>query len=103
MALETRGPMKDEVLPIMEKREKNRNSLPRGVTSDICRCLSEYQGCCERAGEGGGGRIPLFVSSCTTDRRKVRRMFDTPILPIHGGNRTSESICQSYPNHLWIR
>lgn len=35
IALETRGPMKDDVLPMMEKREKNRNSLPRGVTSEI--------------------------------------------------------------------
>ena len=35
IALETSGPMKDEVLPMMENKEKNRNSLPRGVTSEI--------------------------------------------------------------------
>ena len=35
MALDTSGPMNDEVLPMMLKREKNRNSRPRGVTSDI--------------------------------------------------------------------
>lgn len=35
IALETSGPMKELVLPMMEKREKNRNSLPRGVTSEI--------------------------------------------------------------------
>ena len=36
MALETRGPMKEEVLPMMLKREKKRNSWPRGVVSEIC-------------------------------------------------------------------
>lgn len=35
MALETSGPIKEEVLPIIEKSEKKRNSLPRGVTSEI--------------------------------------------------------------------
>lgn len=35
MALETKGPIKEDVLPMMENREKNRNSLPRGVTSEI--------------------------------------------------------------------
>lgn len=35
MALDTSGPMKLDVLPMMEKRLKKRNSLPRGVTSDI--------------------------------------------------------------------
>lgn len=38
MALDTRGPMNEEVLPMMEKREKKRNSLPRGVTSEIMIC-----------------------------------------------------------------
>ena len=36
IALEMNGPKNDEVLPITPKREKKRNSLPRGVTSDIC-------------------------------------------------------------------
>ena len=46
MALETRGPMKEEVLPIMLKSEKNRNSRPRGVTSEICveRVVSNFEG-----------------------------------------------------------
>lgn len=35
MALEMMGPMKEEALPTMLKREKNRNSLPRGVISEI--------------------------------------------------------------------
>ena len=35
MALETSGPMKEDVLPMMENKEKKRNSLPRGVTSEI--------------------------------------------------------------------
>lgn len=35
MAEEMKGPMKELVLPMMEKREKKRNSLPRGVTSEI--------------------------------------------------------------------
>lgn len=35
MALDTSGPIKLDVLPIIEKRLKNRNSLPRGVTSEI--------------------------------------------------------------------
>ena len=44
MADETRGPMKEEVLPMMEKSEKNKNSLPRGVTSLIMIWEYEYQG-----------------------------------------------------------
>ncbi len=44
IALETKGPMKDDVLPTMEKSEKNKNSLPRGVTSEIIICEYEYQG-----------------------------------------------------------
>lgn len=35
MALDTRGPMNEDVLPTIEKREKKRNSLPLGVTSEI--------------------------------------------------------------------
>lgn len=35
MALEMRGPIKDEALPMTLKREKKRKSLPRGVISDI--------------------------------------------------------------------
>ena len=38
IALETRGPMNDDVLPMIEKSEKNKNSLPRGVTSEIMIC-----------------------------------------------------------------
>ena len=44
IALDTRGPMNDDVLPMMEKSEKNKNSFPRGVTSDIMIWLYEYQG-----------------------------------------------------------
>ena len=44
MALETRGPMKDEVFPMILNREKKRNSLPRGVTSEIMICEYEYHG-----------------------------------------------------------
>ena len=36
IVLEINGPKNDEVLPITPKKEKKRNSLPRGVTSDIC-------------------------------------------------------------------
>jgi hypothetical protein len=35
MALKLSGPSKDEALPTMLKREKKRNSLPRGMTSEI--------------------------------------------------------------------
>ena len=35
IAEETSGPMKDEALPMMLNRLKKRNSLPRGVTSEI--------------------------------------------------------------------
>lgn len=35
MTLEMMGPMNEEALPMILKREKKRNSLPRGVTSDI--------------------------------------------------------------------
>ena len=35
IALETSGPMNEDVLPMIENKEKNRNSLPRGVTSEI--------------------------------------------------------------------
>lgn len=35
MALETMGPTKVVVVPRRLKKEKKRNSLPRGVTSDI--------------------------------------------------------------------
>lgn len=44
MALDTIGPIKDEVLPMMLNSEKNKNSLPRGVTSEIMIWLYEYQG-----------------------------------------------------------
>lgn len=44
MALDTNGPMKLEVLPIMLKSEKNKNSLPRGVTSEIIVWPYEYHG-----------------------------------------------------------
>lgn len=39
IALEMMGPTKEEALPTMLKREKKRNSLPRGVTSEIYGCL----------------------------------------------------------------
>lgn len=35
IAEETMGPMKEDVLPMMEKREKKRNSWPRGVTGGV--------------------------------------------------------------------
>ena len=44
IVLEMIGPIKDEALPIMLKRLKNKYSLPRGVTSDIMVKEYEYQG-----------------------------------------------------------
>jgi hypothetical protein len=35
IADETKGPIKDDVFPMMENRAKNKNSLPFGTTSDI--------------------------------------------------------------------
>lgn len=35
MALEMMGPVNEVVVPTMLKKEKKRNSFPRGVTSDI--------------------------------------------------------------------
>lgn len=35
MALETSGPMNEDVLPTILNKLKKRNSWPRGVTSDI--------------------------------------------------------------------
>lgn len=35
IALETSGPMNEDVLPMMLNMLKNRNSWPRGVTSEI--------------------------------------------------------------------
>ena len=48
MAPEMRGPTNEEALPTILKREKKRNSLPRGVTSEICTCLGSQNG------RGGG-------------------------------------------------
>lgn len=42
MALLTKGPINEDVLPMMVKREKNRNSWPRGVTDEIMICEYEY-------------------------------------------------------------
>lgn len=36
IALEIMGPVNDVVVPTMLKKEKKRNSFPRGVTSEIC-------------------------------------------------------------------
>lgn len=38
MALVTKGPMNADVLPVMLKRAKNRNSRPSGITSEIIVC-----------------------------------------------------------------
>lgn len=38
IALETIGPINDDVFPIMPNRLKKRNSWPRGVTSEIMIC-----------------------------------------------------------------
>ena len=35
IALDTIGPMNEDVFPIMLNKLKNRNSFPRGVTSEI--------------------------------------------------------------------
>lgn len=35
IALEMTGPVNEVVVPTMLKKEKKRNSFPRGVTSDI--------------------------------------------------------------------
>lgn len=44
MADETNGPMKDDVLPMIENSAKKRNSLPLGTTSEIMACDIAYQG-----------------------------------------------------------
>lgn len=36
IALEITGPVNEVVVPTMLKKEKKRNSFPRGVTSEIC-------------------------------------------------------------------
>lgn len=36
IALEIMGPVNDVVVPTILKKEKKRNSFPRGVTSEIC-------------------------------------------------------------------
>lgn len=36
IALEIMGPVNEVVVPTMLKKEKKRNSFPRGVTSEIC-------------------------------------------------------------------
>ena len=43
IALDTRGPMNEDVLPTMLNSEKNRNSFPLGVTSDIYGMISKLQ------------------------------------------------------------
>ena len=42
IAEDTNGPMKEDVLPIMENKAKNRNSLPLGTTSEIIVWEYEY-------------------------------------------------------------
>jgi hypothetical protein len=42
MAEDTKGPMKEDVLPMMENNAKNRNSLPLGTTSEIIVWEYEY-------------------------------------------------------------
>jgi hypothetical protein len=44
MAEVTKGPMKADVLPVMENSAKNRYSYPTGTTSEIIVCEYEYQG-----------------------------------------------------------
>lgn len=44
MAEETKGPMKEEALPMIENNEKKRVSFPRGQTSDIIQPLSDFSG-----------------------------------------------------------
>lgn len=38
MAEDTKGPMNDEVFPMIENRAKKRNSFPFGQNSDIIVC-----------------------------------------------------------------
>ena len=44
MTLDIRGPMNEEALPMILKREKKRYSLPRGVISEIWQNLVAIQG-----------------------------------------------------------
>lgn len=56
IALEMMGPMNEVVVPTMLKKEKNRNSFPRGVTSEICCAIMQGGGGCQfLSGFCGGG------------------------------------------------
>ena len=45
IAEEMNGPINEDVFPIIENSEKNRNSLPLGQTSEIILSLVDPQGC----------------------------------------------------------
>ena len=44
IAAEMNGPIKEDVLPMIENNEKNKNSLPRGQTSEIILSLAKNLG-----------------------------------------------------------
>jgi hypothetical protein len=71
IALDTKGPTKEDVLPMIEKRAKKRNSLPRGTTSEIIVCDNAYQ--------GHTNTYRSIVSSLVTGRRAPFRSKTYPI------------------------